>query len=78
MIDKLSVEKTTNLSIYIQMISLFATSVGILYKLPNEHLIITDLLVLETIVQFIELVFYLTFLENMSKTVIGMAKTRYW
>ena len=78
MIDKLSVEKTTGISIYIQIISLIASSVGISYKLPTEHLIITDLLVLETIVQFIELVFYLTFLKNMSKTVTGMAKTRYY
>jgi hypothetical protein len=81
MIDKLSVEKTTDISIYIQIISFYATSVGISYKLPTEHLIITDLLVLETIVQLIELielVFYLTFLKNMSKTVTDMAKTRYY
>ena len=78
MIDKLSVEKTTVISIYIQIISFIASSVGISYKLPTEHLIITDLLVLETIVQIIELVFYLTFLKNMSKTVTGMAKTRYY
>lgn len=76
--NKLSVKKTTDISIYIQIISLIASSAGILYELPKEHLIIKDLLVLETIVQVFELIFYLIFLKNMSKTVTGMAKTRYY
>jgi len=73
-----SVEQTTNLSINIQIIAFAASFIGSFYKLPDEHLIIQDLLVIETIVQIIELVFYLAFLKKMSKTVDGMAKTRYY
>jgi hypothetical protein len=76
--NKFSVKKTTDISIYIQTISLFVSSAGILYKLPEQHLIIRDLLYLETIVQIIELSFYLAFLKKMSETVSGMAKTRYY
>jgi len=76
--NKLSVQKTTDISIYIQIVSLIASSLGILYKLPQEHLIIRDLLIMETTVQLIELGFYLALLKKMSETVIGMAKTRYY
>ncbi len=76
--NKFSVKKTTDISIYVQFISLIASSAGIFYKLPKEHLIITDLLYLETIVQIIELGFYLALLKKMSETVTGMAKTRYY
>ena len=48
------------------------------FTLPEQHLIIKDLLLIETLVQIIELVFYLTFLQNLSKTVTGMSKTRYY
>lgn len=76
--NKLSVKNTTDISIYIQIISLIASSTGLLYKLPKEHLVIRDLLFIETTVQIIELGFYLAFLKKMSETVIGMAKTRYY
>ncbi len=76
--NKLSVAKTTDISIYIQIISLIASSAGIFYKLPKQHLIIKDLLYLETTVQIIELAFYLALLRNMANTVTGMAKTRYY
>ncbi len=76
--NKFSVKKTTDISIYVQIISLIASFSGIFYKLPKEHLIIRDLLYLETTVQIIELSFYLALLKKMAETVTGMAKTRYY
>jgi hypothetical protein len=78
LINKNSVEKTTNLSIYIQTISLIASAIGISYKLPKEHEIINKLLIMETTVQLIEYSFYIVVLQNMAKTVTNMAKTRYY
>lgn len=76
----LSVEQTTDLSINIQKVSFLINLIGFSYttSLPEEHLIIKDLLVIETIVQIIELVFYLTFLKKISKTVMGMSRIRYY
>ena len=74
----ISVEQTTNFSIIFQIIALVSTSIGSSYNLPDEHLIIQDLLVIETIVQIVELVFYLAFLKKLSTSVDGMAKTRYY
>ncbi len=78
LLNKISVEKTTNISMYIQFISLIASSIGITYKLPKEHQIINRLLIMETTIQLIEFSFYIAFLQNMSKTVTDMAKTRYY
>jgi len=77
-INKISVKKTTDISIFVQAIALLSSSLGIFFKLPKEHQIINRLLIMETIVQFIEFIFYITFLTELSKTVIGMAKTRYY
>lgn len=77
-LNKLSVKNTTDISICIQIISLIASFFGTFYKLPKEHLIITDLLILETCVQVIELGFYLVLLKKISETVTGMAKSRYY
>jgi hypothetical protein len=76
--NKISVEKTTNLSIYIQTISLIASAIGTSYKLPKEHEIINKLLIMETTVQLIEYSFYIVILQNMAKTITNMAKTRYY
>ena len=75
-----SVEQTTQLSINIQKISLLINFIGLSFTipLPEQHLIIKDLLLIETLVQIIELAFYLIFLKNLSKNVIGMSKTRYY
>jgi bacteriorhodopsin len=76
--NKLSVKKTTNISIYVQIIALIISFSGIFYKLPKEHLIIRDLLILETTVQVIELGFYLVLLQKMAESVTGMAQARYY
>jgi bacteriorhodopsin len=77
-INKISVVKTTDLSISLQFISLIASSIGLLYKLPDKHLIINRLLLVETIVQGVEFTFYITLLRNMAIDVVDMAKTRYY
>jgi hypothetical protein len=74
----MSVQQTTELSINIQKISLLINFVGLSVSLPEQHLIIQDLLIIEILVQIVELTFYLLFLEKLSKTVTGMAKTRYY
>jgi bacteriorhodopsin len=76
--NKFSVKKTTDISIYVQIISLIVSFSGIFYKLPKEHLIIRDLLMLETTVQIIELGFYLALLKKLAENVTGMAKARYY
>jgi bacteriorhodopsin len=74
----MSVQQTTEVSITIQKISLFLNFIGLSVSLPEKHLIIQDLLLIEILVQIIELAFYLIFLEKLSTTVTGMAKTRYY
>ncbi len=76
--NKFSVKKTTDISIYVQIIALIVSFSGIFYKLPKQHLIIKDLLILETTVQVIELGFYLVLLRKMAESVTGMAKARYY
>jgi len=76
----MSVEQTTELSINIQKISLLLNFIGLSFtsSLPEQHLIIKDLLLIETFVQIIELAFYLIFLKHLSKNVTGMSKARYY
>jgi bacteriorhodopsin len=78
MFKNITVSQTTDISIYVQIIALLASGLGIFYKLPKEHQILNRLLIIETIVQSIELGFYLVLLRDLSKTVSGMAKTRYY
>ena len=77
-LQDISVVNTTDISIFIQFFTLLFSGYGITYNLPEEHKILNRLLILETTVQIIELGFYLVLLRNMAKTVIGMAKTRYY
>ncbi len=74
----ISVKNTTDLSIFIQIVTLIASLYGLSYNLPKKHRIINNLLIIETIVQIIELSFYLLFLRKLSNTVKNMAKTRYY
>ena len=74
----MSVQQTTEISINIQKISLLINFIGLSAPLPEQHLIIRDLLLIEILVQIIELTFYLILLRKLSTTVTGMAKTRYY
>lgn len=77
-LENISVIKTTDISIIVQIIALLLSGYGITYNLPEEHKILNRLLILETVIQSIELCFYLVLLRDMAKTVTGMAKTRYY
>ena len=70
---------STNLSIIIQIISgLFSTG-AIFIKIPEKHKILTHIVILETIVQFIELLFYIFFLRSIVVTNLSqMATNRYF
>lgn len=75
----MSVKQTTEISINIQQLSLLINFIGLSVTLPEQHLIIQDLLIIEIVVQIIELVFYLLFLKDLATTnVTDMAKTRYY
>jgi hypothetical protein len=73
-----SVEQTTNLSIIVQVLTGIVSMNGIFLTLPKQHGVLVDILKLETIVQIVELFFYVYFLRTMSQTVKGMAATRYF
>ena len=68
---------TTNISIYVQiavgLIDLFALS---FINLPEQHMILKDILVLETIVQVIETGWYIFVIRRLPQE--DMAKNRYY
>ncbi len=73
------VQFSTNLSIFIQIITGILSAQGIFIPLSEEHLVVREILVLETIVQIVELFFYFFFLKSMATTALGdMAATRYF
>jgi bacteriorhodopsin len=78
MLTNITLSQTTDISIFIQIIALLASGFGIFYKLPKKHQILNRLLIIETIVQSIELGFYLVLLRDLAKIISGMAKTRYY
>lgn len=74
-----NVKFSTELSIIIQVVTGLISIQGIFIPLPDKHLIIRDILTLETIVQFVELFFYVYFLKSMAvKALPQMASIRYF
>ena len=70
---------TTNLSIAVQVITGLVSFNGIFLELPDKHKILNEVLALETVVQVIELFFYVYFLRALSlKYVHKMASIRYF
>jgi len=75
----LDVQFSTNLSIFIQIITGLLSIQGIFIPLSDKHLVIREILILETIVQIVELFFYFFFLRSMATTALQqMAATRYF
>jgi bacteriorhodopsin len=75
----MDVALSTNLSIIIQIISGLSSTRAIFIKLPEKHKILTDIVILETIVQVIELFFYIFILRPMVTTNLSkMASIRYF
>jgi len=72
-----TVTYSTNINIIIQLITGVIGINGIFVKIPEKHKILQHILILETIVQFIELAFYVFVLKSMAPTLPQMAGNRY-
>jgi hypothetical protein len=74
-----SVNFTTDLSIFVQILTGIVSIQGIFVKLPDEHTILNEVLAAETLVQLIELFFYGYFLKSMAVASLPqMASIRYF
>lgn len=74
-----SVQSSTELSILVQLVTCLISFNGLYLKLPLQHKILSDILTLETIVQVIELFFYIFFLRSLSlNSIDSMATVRYF
>ena len=73
-----SVYVSTNISIIIQIITGLIGLSGLFINVPEKHEILQNVLTLETIVQFIEISFYIFVLKSMAVTSLSkMAAARY-
>ena len=67
---------TTKISIYTQLVAGLFSIYGLTLSLPDKHLILKDILILETIVQIIEFCYYYFIIQNLPQE--EMAKNRYY
>lgn len=77
----IDVQFSTNLSIFVQIVTGVISARGIFLPLTDKHLVVRDILILETFVQIVELFFYFFFLRSMAgsqATLPQMAATRYF
>jgi hypothetical protein len=58
------VKSTTQLSVIIQLVIGIISTRGVFFNVDEKHKILTQILVVETVVQYIELAFYLYFLRR--------------
>ena len=73
-----SVHLSTNVSIIIQILTGLIGISGIVTNIPEQHKILQNILTLEMVVQFIELIFYIFVLRSMATTALPqMAAIRY-
>ena len=73
------VKTTTQLSIIIQLLIGFISTRGIFFNVDEKHKILTQILIIETVVQYIELSFYVYFLKHFDVAPLSnMARIRYY
>jgi len=73
------VKTSTQLSVIVQLVIGVLTTRGVFFKVDPKHKILTQILILETIVQYIELAFYTYFLKNFDNMPLSkMAYIRYY
>lgn len=73
------VKFTTKLSLIVQIVIGIISTRGTLLKVPPQHKILTQILVVETIVQYIELAFYTYFFKQIDVISLSkMARIRYY
>ncbi len=74
-----NVEFSTNFSIIVQIITGLVSMQGIFIKLPKKHIVLNEILLVETLVQCVELFFYIYFLRAMASTNLqNMGSIRYF
>ena len=74
-----AVQFSTNFSIFIQVVTGLISFNGVYLRLPAQHKILNNILTIETIVQCIELFFYIFFLRRLSsESIKTMAAMRYF
>ena len=76
MLSKITVKNTMWFSLLVQIVTGLVSLYGLFITLPNKDKVLTDILGLETIVQFIEMVFYIWIAYAMINTNI-MTSRRY-
>jgi bacteriorhodopsin len=74
-----NVKFSTDLSIFVQIVTGLVSMRGIFINMPPEHRILNEVLILETTVQIVELFFYIYFLRSMAVNALSkMASMRYF
>lgn len=68
---------TAYISLYIQLLTGALGSAGIFIELKNEDMILKDILILETVVQFIEFLFYGWLVSNLNSLPDNVTVLRY-
>jgi len=73
------VKTTTQLSVILQLLIGIISTRGVFFNVDEKHKILTQILVIETVVQYIELAFYIYFLKNFDALPLSkMAIIRYY
>jgi hypothetical protein len=73
------VKFTTKLSLIVQIVIGIISTRGAFFKVPPEHKILTQLLIVETIVQYVELGFYTYFFRQLDTISLSkMTRIRYY
>jgi hypothetical protein len=73
------VKTTTQLSIIIQLLIGIISTRGVFFNVDEKHKILTQILIIETVVQYIELSFYVYFLKQFDVAPLSnMARIRYY
>lgn len=70
------VDKTIQISLFVQIVTGIVSLIGVFLKLPKDDAVLTDVMKLETIVQFVEATFYIWVMKSMMNKNI-MTSRRY-
>ena len=73
-----TIYNTAYFSLILQLVIGIICLYGITFKVSKKDLILNELLILETVVQFIELVFYILLIYYFSTIKINLSVTRYF
>ena len=73
-----SVYITTQLSIFLQFFTGIFNFIGILYKLPQPDKILVDVLQLESLVQALQFVFYISFVNKFNLETLAVTRYGDW